>query len=82
MLAWKTLYEAGINFIDTAEAYGNGESERIVGELIKDFPRESVVIQTKYFSTPLKAMNFIQVLKNSLKIKAKPKIFITLVSYI
>ncbi|KAH6949629.1 NADP-dependent oxidoreductase domain-containing protein [Fusarium avenaceum] len=59
ILAWKTLYEAGINFIDTAEAYGNGESERIVGELIKNFPRESVIIQTKYFSTPLKATNFI-----------------------
>ncbi|KAF5977578.1 hypothetical protein FBULB1_6510 [Fusarium bulbicola] len=59
MLAWKTLYEAGINFIDTAEAYGNGESERIIGELVKDIPRQTIVIQTKYFSTPLKAANFI-----------------------
>ncbi|EWZ38896.1 NADP-dependent oxidoreductase domain-containing protein [Fusarium oxysporum Fo47] len=59
ILAWKTLYEAGINFIDTAEAYGDGESERIIGELVKNIPRESIVIQTKYFSTPLKAANFI-----------------------
>ncbi|KAJ4128062.1 hypothetical protein NW768_008346 [Fusarium equiseti] len=57
--AWKTLYEAGINFIDTAEAYGSGESERIVGELVRDLPRDSFVVQTKYFSTPLKAANFI-----------------------
>jgi aryl-alcohol dehydrogenase-like predicted oxidoreductase len=57
--AWAVLFEAGINFIDTAQAYGTGESERIVGELIKGLPRESVVIQTKYFSTPLKAANFI-----------------------
>jgi len=27
--------ECGVNFIDTAEIYGNGESERIVGEAIK-----------------------------------------------
>lgn len=57
--AWELLYGAGINFIDTAEAYGSGESERIVGELVKDLPRETFVIQTKYFSTPLKAANFI-----------------------
>jgi aryl-alcohol dehydrogenase-like predicted oxidoreductase len=57
--AWKALYEAGINFIDTAEAYGDGESERIVGELVKDLPRESFVVQTKYFSTPLKTASFV-----------------------
>lgn len=28
-------YEAGVNFIDTADAYVNGASERIVGEAIK-----------------------------------------------
>ncbi|KAF4980536.1 hypothetical protein FZEAL_3471 [Fusarium zealandicum] len=52
--AWKTLYDAGINFIDTAESYGAGESEVIVGELVKDLPRDSFVVQTKYFSPPLK----------------------------
>ncbi|KAM0548424.1 hypothetical protein ACHAPJ_009910 [Fusarium lateritium] len=55
----EALYEAGINFIDTAEAYGSGESEGIVEDLVKDLPRDSVVIQTKYFATPLKATNFI-----------------------
>ncbi|KAJ3456892.1 hypothetical protein MRS44_016915 [Fusarium solani] len=56
--AWEALYNAGINFIDTAESYGSGESETIVGELVKDLPRDSFVIQTKYFSTPLKGANF------------------------
>ncbi|KAF6835633.1 putative aldo/keto reductase [Colletotrichum musicola] len=57
--AWQTLYDCGINFIDTAEAYGNGESEKIVGDLVQGLPRDSVVVQTKYFSTPMKATNFI-----------------------
>jgi len=50
--AWKLMYDAGLNFIDTAAAYGNGRSEEIVGELVRDLPRDSVVIQTKYLSLP------------------------------
>ncbi|KAF9872363.1 hypothetical protein CkaCkLH20_10190 [Colletotrichum karsti] len=68
--AWQTLYDAGINFIDTAEAYGNGQSEKIVGDLVKGLPRDSFVVQTKYFSTPMKADNFIHPVEapvNSLK---------------
>jgi aryl-alcohol dehydrogenase-like predicted oxidoreductase len=38
--------ELGINFIDTAEIYGQGKSEQIVGEAIRDH-REDVVIATK-----------------------------------
>ncbi|MFK0333785.1 aldo/keto reductase [Rhizobium sp. NPDC090275] len=42
--------EAGINFLDTANVYSSGESERIVGRAIKDFARrEDVVIATKAF---------------------------------
>lgn len=29
-------YDAGINFVDTADAYGNGASEKIVGSAIKE----------------------------------------------
>ncbi|KAF0316975.1 alcohol dehydrogenase [Colletotrichum asianum] len=57
--AWQILYDAGINFIDTAEAYGNGESEKIVGDLVQGLPRDNFVVQTKFFSTPMKAENFI-----------------------
>ncbi len=38
--------EAGVNFIDTADAYANGESERIVGRLIA-VDRDNWVLATK-----------------------------------
>ena len=36
----------GINFIDTANIYGNGRSEEIVGEAIRDI-RKRVILATK-----------------------------------
>jgi aryl-alcohol dehydrogenase-like predicted oxidoreductase len=56
---WKYMYEAGINFIDTAPVYGNGRSEEIVGDLVRDLPRESVVIQTKYTGLPTEPENYL-----------------------
>ncbi len=38
--------DAGINFIDTADAYSQGESEEIVGKAVKD-RRDSIVLATK-----------------------------------
>jgi aryl-alcohol dehydrogenase-like predicted oxidoreductase len=38
--------DAGINFIDTADAYSHGESEEIVGKAIKD-RRDGIVLATK-----------------------------------
>ncbi|HLF89291.1 MAG TPA: aldo/keto reductase [Anaerolineales bacterium] len=38
---------AGINFIDTADYYTNGESERIVGKALKGRARAGVLIATK-----------------------------------
>ncbi|WP_165856090.1 aldo/keto reductase [Marinobacter sp. JSM 1782161] len=45
----KTALEAGINFIDTANVYGGGNSERIVGQSLKNLGvrREDVVLATK-----------------------------------
>jgi aryl-alcohol dehydrogenase-like predicted oxidoreductase len=42
-------YEAGVNFIDTANTYSNGESEERVGQAIKDLKirREDLLIATK-----------------------------------
>ncbi|MCD6142785.1 aldo/keto reductase, partial [Thermococcus sp.] len=37
-------YELGVNFFDTAEAYGN--AEQILGEIVKPF-REDIYIATK-----------------------------------
>jgi aryl-alcohol dehydrogenase-like predicted oxidoreductase len=41
-------YNAGVTSIDTAPVYGQGLSEEIVGEAIKDIPRDKVQILTKY----------------------------------
>lgn len=41
--------ERGINFFDNAEVYGKGESERIMGQVLKDFSREDLVISTKIY---------------------------------
>ena len=38
----------GINFVDTANAYAAGESERIVGKALAG-RRERVVLATKFF---------------------------------
>ena len=46
-----TFAEAGGNFIDTANAYTNGSSEKIVGELIAP-DRDKWVLASKY-SLPL-----------------------------
>jgi len=44
---YDTYREAGGNFIDTANVYTKGSSERFVGEFIKDH-RQSIVLATKY----------------------------------
>ena len=41
-------YDLGMTSIDTAPVYGQGLSEEIVGEAIKDLPRDKVQILTKY----------------------------------
>ena len=40
--------DAGINFIDTADVYGAGESEQIVGKALAGGRREDVVLATKF----------------------------------
>lgn len=42
----KKTFESGCNFIDTAEAYGWGENERLVGEAYEGV-RDKVIIATK-----------------------------------
>jgi aryl-alcohol dehydrogenase-like predicted oxidoreductase len=41
------LLDLGINFIDTADIYGNGHNERLVGRAIRD-RRDRVVLATKF----------------------------------
>jgi aryl-alcohol dehydrogenase-like predicted oxidoreductase len=44
--ALRRSFELGLNFIDTALAYGDGHSERIVGDVVKTAPRQ-VFVATK-----------------------------------
>ncbi|WP_225335916.1 aldo/keto reductase [Halomicrobium urmianum] len=41
--------EHGINFIDTANIYSTGDSERIVGNAIEDYDRDELVVATKVY---------------------------------
>src|SRR3984885_3587226 len=42
--------DAGINFIDTADVYSQGESEIIVGKALAGGRRDDVILATKFFS--------------------------------
>ncbi len=41
--------ELGLNMIDTAEMYGSGRAEELVGEVIKEVGRDNVFVTTKLY---------------------------------
>lgn len=45
---YDTSLECGLNLWDTAYAYGMGQSERVLGEFLKDTPHEDYIISTKF----------------------------------
>ena len=52
--AFKVSLEGGVNWIDTAEMYGLGQSERLVGRFIKELDGAGphVMVATKFFPFP------------------------------
>lgn len=38
----------GVNYFDTAYPYHNGDSERVIGRVLKDYPRDSYYLADKY----------------------------------
>ncbi|WP_085317365.1 potassium channel beta subunit family protein [Derxia lacustris] len=44
-------HDAGVNFFDNAEVYSHGESERVMGEALRQlgWARESYIVSTKFF---------------------------------
>jgi aryl-alcohol dehydrogenase-like predicted oxidoreductase len=47
----RAAFEAGINFFDTANVYGRGAAETLLGEVLAGYERSSYVLATKvYFS--------------------------------
>jgi myo-inositol catabolism protein IolS len=64
--AMRAALDAGITTFDTAEVYGNGHSERIIGEALSDV-RDRIVLATKVFSNHLQYDQVIQACERSLK---------------
>jgi voltage-dependent potassium channel beta subunit len=44
-----SAYEQGVNFFDNADVYAKGRAEEVLGEAVKDLPREELVISSKVF---------------------------------
>ena len=40
--------EHGVNYFDTAYPYHNSESERVIGRILSEYPRDSFYLATKY----------------------------------
>ena len=45
----RAAFDAGINFFDTSNIYGQGAAERAWGEILPQFDRDSYVLATKVF---------------------------------
>jgi aryl-alcohol dehydrogenase-like predicted oxidoreductase len=45
----QAAFDAGINFIDTANVYGRGAAETLLGEVLASYERASYVLATKVF---------------------------------
>jgi aryl-alcohol dehydrogenase-like predicted oxidoreductase len=54
--AWEASIDAGVTLFDTAEVYGRGESERIIGAMLARDPKRaaSVVVASKFMPSPWK----------------------------
>ncbi len=59
--------ENGIRLIDTAEMYGNGNSEKLIAESIKDFDREKLYLVSKVLPSNAGEKNIFKSCENSLK---------------
>ncbi|WP_428937242.1 aldo/keto reductase [Fontivita pretiosa] len=47
LAALNRAVDLGVNFIDTADVYGDGRSERLIARLRKDRPRDTIYVATK-----------------------------------
>ena len=59
--------ELGMTHIDTAEMYGGGHAEELVGEAIKAFKRDEVFIASKVWHTNLRYDDVLKACERSLK---------------
>ena len=47
--AVQTAFEVGVNFYDTADAYGDGYGEELLGRALAPLPRDQIVLATKVY---------------------------------
>lgn len=47
-LVFGAAMEAGLNLWDTATVYGMGASEDILGDFVREYPREDLILSTKF----------------------------------
>jgi aryl-alcohol dehydrogenase-like predicted oxidoreductase len=47
LAALRRAIELGVNFIDTADVYGDGRSERLIARILRDFPGQRIYVATK-----------------------------------
>lgn len=59
--------DSGITHIDTAEIYGDGKSESLIGEAIKDYEREKLTIISKVHPQNCNKVNIYKSVEDSLK---------------
>ncbi len=62
-----SIEKIGFVLIDTAELYGGGHAEELIGEAIKDLPREKIFIVTKVKSENLRYERVLKSAKASLE---------------
>jgi len=65
--AIRTALDCGVNFLDTAEWYGGGHSEQVVGQALAGVPRHKVIVATKVAPTHLKRDDVFAACERSLK---------------
>ncbi|RLI10097.1 aldo/keto reductase [Candidatus Bathyarchaeota archaeon] len=65
--AIRAAIDLGLTHIDTAEYYGAGHAEELVGEAIQPYDRRSLFITTKVWRTHLRYDDLISSIKASLK---------------
>ena len=60
-------HECGVNLIDTAEVYGEGHSEEVVGKAIREIGRDNLVIATKIAGYHMRGRDVERACRGSLK---------------
>ena len=65
--AIRMAVELGMTHIDTAEYYGAGHSEELVGDAIQYYPRKDLFITTKVWRTHLREEALLESIRSSLK---------------